>query len=56
VKSLIEQFGSENVFNSDQSDLQLEIHSRRSLSYQKVKKVKRVVQFISLITHSYTMQ
>jgi len=38
VKPLIKQFRSENVFNSDQSSFQLEIHSRRSLSYQTVKK------------------
>jgi len=56
VKPLIEQFGSENIFNSDQSSFQLEIHSRRSLSYQAVKKVERVVQSISSTTHSYTIQ
>jgi len=52
VKSLIEQFGYENVLNSDQSDFQLEIHFRRSLSYQEVKKIE---QFIASITHSYTI-
>jgi len=49
VKPLIEQFGYENVFNSYQSDFQLEIHFRRSLSYQEVKKIE---QFISSITHT----
>ena len=34
---------SANVFNSDQSSFQLEIHSGRSLSYQGVKKIKRIV-------------
>jgi len=44
-----EQFEFGNVFNSDQSDFQLEIHYLegsigRSLSYQGMKKVERVVQ------------
>ncbi|KYN12159.1 hypothetical protein ALC57_15678 [Trachymyrmex cornetzi] len=56
VKRFIEQFGSENVFNSDQSGFQLEIHSGRSLFNVGVKKVERVVQFISSTTHSYTIQ
>ena len=53
VKPLIEQFGSENVFNSDQSDFQLEIHSGKSLSNEGVKKVECVVQFILSTTHLY---
>jgi len=44
VQPLIEQFVSENVFNSDQSDFQLEIYSRRSLSNQDIKKVESVLQ------------
>ena len=55
VKPLIEQFGFENVFNSEQSGFQLEIHSGRSLSNEEVKKVECVVQSISSTTHSYTM-
>jgi len=43
VKPLIEQFGSENIFNSDQNDFQLEIHSGRSLSNEGVKKVECAV-------------
>lgn len=56
VKPLIEQFGSENIYNSDQSGFQLEIHSGRSLSHQGVKTVERVVQSVSSTTHSYTIQ
>lgn len=56
VKPLIEQFGSENIYNSDQSGFQLEIHSGRSLSNQGEKKIERVVQSISSTTHSYTIQ
>ncbi|KYM76487.1 hypothetical protein ALC53_13096 [Atta colombica] len=40
VKPLIEQFGFENVFNSDQSGFQLKIHSGRLLSNQEIKKVE----------------
>jgi len=56
VKPLIEQFGSENVYNSDQSGFQLEIHSGRSLSHQGIRKVQRVVQSLASTTHSYTIQ
>ncbi|XP_025160400.1 uncharacterized protein LOC112589848 [Harpegnathos saltator] len=56
VKPLIEQFGSENIYNSDQSGFQLEIHSGRSLSNEGEKKTERVVQSISSTTHSYTIQ
>ncbi|KAG5310829.1 GVQW3 protein, partial [Acromyrmex insinuator] len=56
VKPLIEQFGSEIVFNSDQSGFQLEIHSGRSLCNEGVKKIECVVQSISSTAHSYTIQ
>jgi len=52
VKPLIEQFGSESVFNFDQSGFQLEIYSGRSLSNEEVKKVECVVQS----TYSYIIQ
>ncbi|XP_071641522.1 uncharacterized protein [Temnothorax longispinosus] len=51
VKPLIEQFGSENIYNSDQSGFQLEIYSGRSLDNQEVKTVERVVQSVSSTTH-----
>jgi len=44
VKLFIEQFGSKNIYNLDQSGFQLEIHSGRSLSNQGIKKVQLVVQ------------
>ena len=53
VKLFIEQFKSENVFNSDQNGFQLEIHSERSLSDEEVKKVECVVQSISSTTYPY---
>ena len=52
MKPLIEQFGSENVFNSYQSGFQLKIHSGRSLSNQGIKKVECVVQSISSTIHT----
>jgi len=56
VKSLIEQLGSENVFNTVQSDFQLEIHFRRSLSNEGVKKVECVMQSISSTIYSSIIQ
>jgi len=44
---LIEQFGSENVFNFDQNDFQLEIHSERSLSDEEIRKIESVVQYVN---------
>jgi len=54
VKPFIEQFGSENVFNSE--SFQLEIHSGRSLSNERVKKVECVVQSIinNILIHHTT--
>jgi len=56
VKPVIEQFGSENIYNSDQSGFQLEIYSGRSLSNQGIKKVQCVVQSLVSTTYSYTIQ
>jgi len=57
VKLLMEQFGSENVFNSNQRmSFQLEIHSGRSLSDEEVKEIECVMQSISSTIHSYTIQ
>jgi len=46
------QFESENVFNSDQSSFQLEIHSGRS--NQGVKKVECVMQCDDLYHQQHT--
>lgn len=56
VKLLIEKYGSENVYNSDQSGFQLEIHSGRTLATEGTKKIECIVQSISSTTHSYTIQ
>jgi len=44
------------MYNSDQSDFQLELHAGRTLAEKDVKKVKSVAQSTSIITHSYTIQ
>ena len=56
VKHYIAQYGQENIYNSDQSGFQLEMHSGRTLAHKGVKKVETVVQSISATTHSYTIQ
>ena len=56
VKPLIEQYGIENVYNTDQSGFQLALHSERTLAVEGKKKVECVVQSISLTMHSYTIQ
>lgn len=56
VKQEIANVGVQNVYNSDQSGFQLEIHSGRTLAVQGEKKVECVVQSITSTTHSYTIQ
>jgi len=56
VKYYIEHYGIKNVYNSDQSDFQLELHAGRTLAEKSVKKVESVAQSTSAITHSYTIQ
>jgi len=56
VKYYIERYGIENVYNSDQSGFQLELHAGRTLVEKSVKKVEFVAQSTSAITHSYTIQ
>ena len=56
VKPLVKEYGPDNVYDSDESGFQLEIHSGRSLACEGQKKVKCVVQSVSSTTHSYTIQ
>lgn len=55
VKSYIDLFGIENIYNADESGFNLEIHSGRTLTTQGVKTVETIVQSQSAITHSYTI-
>jgi len=43
VKYYIDRYGIENVYNSDKSSFQLELHVRRTLAEKGVKKVESVV-------------
>jgi len=56
VKYCIKYYGIENVYNSDQSDFQLELHAGHTLAEKSVKKVESVAQSTSAITHNYTIQ
>lgn len=56
VKPYFAKYGSENIYNSDQSGFQLEIHSGRTLAEEGTKQVTCVVQSITSTTHSYTIQ
>lgn len=56
VKQIAQKIGMQNVYNSDQSGFQLEIHSGRTLATEGEKQIECVVQSISSTTHSYTIQ
>ena len=56
MKPCITQYGTENVYNSEQSTFQLEMHSGITLAIEGTRQAECVVQFISSTTHSYTIQ
>ena len=56
VKPYITQYGTENVYNSDQNGFQLEMHSGRTLAIEGTRQGEYVIQSISSTTHSYTIQ
>ena len=56
VKPYTTQYGTENVYNSDQSGFKLEMHSGRTLAIEVIRQVECVVQSIFSTTHSYTVQ
>lgn len=56
IKNIIKEKGTANVFNTDQSGFQLEIHSGRTLAVEGEKQVQCLVQSVSSTTHSYTIQ
>jgi len=43
VKYYIHQYGQENIYNSNQSGFQLELHSGRILAHKGIKKVETVI-------------
>lgn len=56
VKNVIPSYGFHNVYNTDQSGFQLEMHSGRTLAEAGIRKVQCVVKSLSATTHSYTVQ
>lgn len=56
VRTEISLVGVENVFNSDQSGFNLEMHTGRTLSFKGQKKIETLIQSTNSMTHSYTIQ
>jgi len=56
VNCYFDWYGQENIYNSNQSGFQLELHSDRTLSHKGVKKIEAVIQSILATTHNYTIQ
>lgn len=56
VTQQIPIYGLENIYNTDESGFQLEMHSGRTLTTAGVKQVQCVVNSLSATTHSYTVQ
>lgn len=48
--------GESNIWNSDQSGFNLEMHTGRTLSFKGELKVEALTQSINSMTHSYTIQ
>jgi len=55
VKSFIDLFKIQNIYNADESGFNWEIYSGRTLTTQGVKTVETIVQSQSAIMHSYTI-
>jgi len=55
VKSNINLFELDNIYNADESGFNLELHSGRTLTTQGVKTVESIAQSLSATTHSYTI-
>ena len=45
-----------NIYNTDQSGFNYEMHSGRTLDFKGVKDVSSLIQSSSALTHSYTIQ
>jgi hypothetical protein len=55
-KIFMQNYPDENIYNTDQSGFNREIHSGRTLEIWGSTEVEGVVQSISATTHSYTIQ
>lgn len=56
VKQQILLVEKENIFNSDQSGFNLEMHTGRTLAFKGTQTVESLAQSINSMTHSYTIQ
>ena len=56
VKQQMLLVGKENLFNSDQSGFNLEMHTGRTLAFTGTPTVESLAQSINSMTHSYTTQ
>ena len=56
VRALLPKYNEDFVLNTDQSGLEFEIHSNRTLSHQGEKITLSAVRSINETTHSYTVQ
>jgi hypothetical protein len=56
IHNILPDYGVENVYNTDQSGFNIEMHTGRTLAERGSKSVEAVVQSITATTHSYTIQ
>lgn len=56
IKKEISIIGPDNVYNTDQSGFNLEMHAGRTLAFVGTLKVESLAQSINSLTHSYTIQ
>jgi len=56
ISRLISEVGECNIFNTDQSGFNLEMHTGRTLSFKGELKIEALAQSLNLMTHSYTIQ
>ena len=56
VRALLPKYNEDFVLNTDQSSLEFEIHSNRTLSHQGEKTTLSAVRSINETTHNYTVQ
>ena len=56
TRLFLENFSDDQVYNTDQSGFQKELHSGRTLDFKGVKQVHASAQSVSATTHSYSIQ
>jgi hypothetical protein len=56
TKLFLQNFADDNIYNTDQSGFNKEIHSRCTLEIRGAQHVEAAVQSIASTTHSYTIQ